>query len=196
MIYTNLELATKFLGCIGQTSTNNILDKRKVQKSLEGLLTFLSCFFGNNFEFKPYPHTLQFKLIHYLQNLYGCGLEEESKIRNSYYKFVNLLLSIDGKLRGYIGSDRTGQNNDLLEWLHMRVNCFLINFLEMDWELYDWKFLSDSNIGYLMRNTLGTMPIAHYVNDKSQSSCEVLEEAFSLSREVFDKRLAQIDKSG
>jgi len=122
-----------------------------------------------------------------MQNLYGCGLEEESHVRNGYYKLVNLLLSVEVKFRSYISSDRLA--NNLLERLHLRLNAFLVNFLDMDWELYDWKFVGESNIvGYLMRNSISTMPIVSYTNEAGQSGSDVLEEAFSLDRDEFVKK--------
>ncbi len=193
LIAKSLSLATKLLENMTDAS---ILDKRKVLRSLEFLLTFLSCFFSNSSNnssasrsqaVRLFPATLQFRLVHYMQNLYGCGLEEESHVRNGYYKLVNLLLSVEVKFRSYISSDRLA--NNLLERLHLRLNAFLVNFLDMDWELYDWKFVSESNIvGYLMRNSISTMPIVSYTNEAGQSGSDVLEEAFSLDRDEFVKK--------
>jgi len=204
LIARSLELATKFLENIHDS---NILDKRKVLRSLEFLLTFLSCFFSNSSNNKNisiiqasklFPFTLQFRLAHYMQNLYGCGLEQESNIRSGYYKFVNFLLNVEDRFRNYISSDRLA--NNLLERLNLRFNGFLVNFLDMDWELYDWKFLNESKIiGYLNKNSISTIPITNYTNNGTQTASDVLEEAFSFNKEEFEKKLKKnqgMSKSG
>ena len=75
IISKNLELTSKFLETMTfNESSSQILDKLKVLRSLEFLLTFLGSFFGginNNNDsrnyFGPQPATLKFKIIHYLQ---------------------------------------------------------------------------------------------------------------------------------
>lgn len=196
LIARNFELANKFLE---NATDSTILDKRKVLRSLEFLLTFLSNFFGSCDVPSLCPTTLRYKPVHYLQNLYGCGLDEESAVRSAYYKFVGLILGLESKFRAYILTDRVA--NSLMDRLNIRMNCLVVNFLNVDWELYDWKFLNDVNlIGYLVKNIMNNMPIANYLSEKGQTSSQVLEEAFSLSKEDFDRKFSQktgpISKSG
>ena len=166
---------------------SNIIDRRKVQRSLEFILTLLGSFFDDN-SYKKQSlrlESLKFKNTHYLQNLYGCGLEVENSLRTSFYKFVNLLLSIENKFHCYLLNDKVG--NSMLERLNMRMNCLILNFLNVDWEIYDWKFINDSNVlGYLLKNSVNSMPIRPYTNEKNQTPTQVLEDVFKLSRTILN----------
>lgn len=182
-------MAIKFLENV---TDSNIIDRRKVQRSLEFILTLLGSFFDDNSkkEHGLSPPALKFKIIHYLQNLYGCGLEMENLVRTSYYKFINLLFSVENKFHCYLLNDKVG--NALLERLNMRMNCLILNFLNVQWEIYDWKFLSDCNlIGYLLKNSINSMPIRQYTNERNQTPTQVLEDVFKLSREDFNKNFGK-----
>lgn len=196
LIAKNFELAIKFLE---NSTDSNILDKRKVLRSLEFILTFLSSFF--NAESGPStpsvaPAVLKFKCVHYLQNLYGCGLEMENQVRNWHYKFIQLILDLDAKFRAYIVSDRA--SNNFLERLNFRMNCFAVNFLDCDWEIYDWSFVSDANlIGYLLKNVLDNVSIVEHVDESmSDSTSQILEEAFSLNRADFNRKFGKLNGNG
>ena len=83
----NFELAVKF---IGECTESLVLDRRKVLRSLEFMLTFLGSFFDAGPVLPSVsPAVLRFRSVHYLQNLYGCGLELEKQVRTSFYRYNN-----------------------------------------------------------------------------------------------------------
>jgi hypothetical protein len=189
LISDNFDLATQFL--------ENILAKNQIEINsdkflniLEYLLTFLSNFFDktsidqSGSKLGKFPPTLQFNSNHFLQNLYGCGLEQEKNVRNSYFKFLSLILSIDDTNKLIIDSN---QSNSLLERLKLRLDCFTISLLNIDWDLFDLKFLENFKIiSYLLRSSFYSMPIRHFKCEKNQTNSEILEEVFKLSKETFN----------
>ena len=186
LIAQNFELATQYL--------QNLLSLENENKNvyiLEYLLTFMSTFFGKTSpqrqhqtgtKLGKFPPNLQCYSSHFLQNLYGCGLKQEEKVRKSYFKFLNLILSFE-----QMQPISTIQSDSLIERLKLRLKCFTVSWLNIDWDLYDLKFFDELNIvGYLLRSSFSSMPIRYYKCEKNQTNSQVLEEIFKLSRENFN----------
>ena len=180
LVRKNFVLATTFLA--------NATDEKntKAVRSMEFVLTLLSSFFANGGStMSCQPPSLKLNCVHYLQNLYGCGVELEVLVRAAYYEFVRALLRIDKRLREVCLNE--DKSSPLIERLRLRMSCFIVNFVDIDWELFDWKFVLDTNLtGYLLRNAFNAMPIRNFVNEKNQTTSQVLEEVFKMSREDFN----------
>ena len=79
------------------------------------------------------------------------------------------------------------QSNTLVDRLKLRLSCFTVNWLNIDWDLFDLKFLDEFNIiGYLLKTSFNSMPIRYFKCEKNQTNSQVLEETFKLSRETFN----------
>ena len=135
-----------------------------------------------------FPPTLQFGTVHYLQNLYACGIATERQVQKAYFSFVSLLLDYANSIKS--PQTNATKNDTLVENLIIRYDCFLVSFLDIDWETSDLRFVRDANvIGYLIKNASKCMPIDFYKSDAGLTPSQVLEDIFRLSREKFNESL-------
>ena len=209
----NFNLAANFLSNFLRSKHHSDASVYTKKTNLEYVLTFLSSFFaassslqfscsfspkfGSNFKSKQsvfsFPPTLQFNAVHYLQNLYACGLHVELEVQKSYFKFLTILLDYTNSLKQAPVAELDCcdlETKTLIDNLMIRFDCFVISFLDIDWELNDLKFVRDSNIiAYLIKNASKCMPIDYFKSDKGLTPSQVLEDTFRLSKEKFNESL-------
>jgi len=144
-----------------------------------------------------FPPTLQFGTVHYLQNLYACGIKVEQEVQNAYFKLLTLLINYSNSLKNpsmsMAAELKTDEMNQkiLMENLIIRFDCFLISFLDIDWETNDLKFVHDLNvIAYLVKNASKCMPIDYYKSESGLTPSQVLEDIFRLSKEKFNESIS------
>jgi hypothetical protein len=172
--------------------------------AIEKILTFLSNFFstsasnpissstkstsGSKSKTKAkinFPPLLKFNLNHFLDDLYACGLDHEQNVKKDYFELVKLLLDYSNRLK------ESSRNDDSIQSLLIRFNCYLTSLLNIDWQEDDWEFVKEANlIDYLLENAASQIPISYYKDMSGRVNSEVLEDAFDLRRSVFMKLLA------
>jgi hypothetical protein len=164
-------------------SSNNATASNKNLPNTKGIISF--------------PPTLQFGTVHYLQNLYACGIKVEQEVQNAYFKLLTLLINYSNSLKKPLMSMAAEMKADelnqkiLMENLIIRFDCFLISFLDIDWETNDLKFIHDLNvIAYLVKNASKCMPIDYYKSETSLTPSQVLEDIFRLSKEKFNESIS------
>ena len=108
---------------------------------------------------------------------------------------MRVLVGLDVRLGAYIAADRLG--NASLERLATRMRCFVVGFVAAEWEIYDWGFVGEANlVGYWLRGLLESVPVVGWCGEGGRAASQVLEEAFSLSRSEFERRLAALGGPG
>ena len=182
----NLKLITKILNLkkenaksiseafkIGKEYLEINLDQPAKTHQLECVLTFLSCFFN----LKPQQYG-----IHYLQNLYGCGLNLEKLVRESYYEFLKLIFNF---IKVYQVNHENGTITPYELDIYIRLNSYLLHLFNIDWELYDWKFILDIKLeNFLIKNCYLNLTLTKHEYDakdsKSKKPMEILENIFEI----------------
>ena len=143
-------------------------------QQLECVLTFLSSFFN----LKPQQYG-----IHYLQNLYGCGLNLEKLVREAYYEFLKLIFNF---IKIYQVNHENGTITPFQLDIYIRIESYLLHLFNIDWELYDWKFLYDIKLeDFLIKNCYLNLSLTKHEYDpkdpKSKKPIEILENIFDIS---------------
>ena len=154
--------------------------EKKTQMQLECLLTFLSCFFN----LKPQQYG-----IHYLQNLYGCGLNLEKLVRESYYEFLKLIFNF---IKTYQVNHENGTLTPYELDIYIRLESYLLHFFNIDWELYDWKFILDIKLEtFLIKNCYLNLSLTKHEYDandpNSKKPMEILENIFEINENKVDE---------
>ena len=137
MICRNLELTTKYL--------KSLYNEAECVQNLENILLFLSSFFGyRSVNDKPepkliaFPPSLKHQTVHYMQSLYGCGTLVESELQRAYYEHLEFLVKFNC---GDVNSTNT--DNAIIDRLKTRLKAFQTCLIDVDWQVYDWKFVND-----------------------------------------------------
>ena len=94
-------------------SNTNVLPNTIPPNNVKGMFSF--------------PPTLQFGTVHYLQNLYACGITVEHEVQTSYFKFLTLLLNYSTYLKKPAISIEVDQKNLIENFL-----IFFFSFIVMD----------------------------------------------------------------
>lgn len=198
LAHKNFDIASKFIQNLIQSCVND-------QFKYELVLLFLSSFFSTNSSTKFtkfdsssvkdqanafFPSNLRPIMIHYLQNLYGCGLEKELLVQKSFYNFVEILLNFSKQFdKEYYQLSKNDKDR------YIRLKCFVTCLLDIDWELKDLKFVTDLNLyGYLAKNMIISMPICEYKDERQLTPSDILEDFFDLSKEKFEQ-VVKIEKN-
>ena len=84
---------------------------------------------------------------HYGDNLDGCGLELEGRVRKSYYTFLRRLLD---SVRSFT---RDPDEESASSKAFSCIRAYLLHFLDIEWKQYDLSFLSEINLPEFFLNT-------------------------------------------
>ena len=189
LVHQNFEIASNFL-------QNSIQSDINYQLKNEFVLLFLSSFFSTNSnskytkldsfidQTKAYFQTNQRPVMtHYLQNLYGCGIENEALVQKSFYKLITILVDFSKSLdKEYYVLSKVDKDSLI------RLKCFVSCFLNIDWELKDLEFIKNLHLyDNLVKNMVISMPICEYQDEKQSTPSEILEDFFDFSKEKFEQ---------
>ncbi|CAB4018648.1 zinc finger ZZ-type and EF-hand domain-containing 1-like [Paramuricea clavata] len=77
---------------------------------------------------------------HYGDNLDGCGLDLEGRVRKTYYTFLRRLLE---SVRSFTGDP---DDDSARSKAFSCIRAYLLHFLDIEWKPYDLDFLNDINL--------------------------------------------------
>ncbi|XP_055877134.1 zinc finger ZZ-type and EF-hand domain-containing protein 1-like isoform X1 [Biomphalaria glabrata] len=124
---------------------------------------------------------------HYADGLDGCGLEQEAKVRTTYYTLVNRFVDAFKKADSQPQDSKVMPAYDFLQ-------CILLHLLDMEWQPYDLSFVSELHLPQLyLHIAKATVKMRDYISTDLKVEEEVAEYERSMKWYNEIKQMEEIN---
>lgn len=144
--------------------------RRKYAKAVENVYTYASEYITYMTENEllqiPCILFLQSMLVsqdqfppHYGDYLNGCGLELENRVRRAFYAFIRKLCEL-------LSTNMSSQKSCVTSPMYLCTQAYLLHFLDVEWKTYDYHFVSELNLPYLLIHSVKGAYLTHNEDDE------------------------------